>query len=279
MIRVALFADIHGKFLLPFKLVEKYQLETGKRVHAILQCGDMGAFPDLTQLDKATLRHAKEDRAELGFHDSFLSAKPEIADFLDQLDVPMICVRGNHEDHSFLDRLEGASTESRFPIDAYGKVWVCKSGIPQILEGDGSVLHFVGVGRIGNRKAKPDPIFIQPYEQVALRKLYASKIDFDLLISHDQPQWVPGDYGMPELSALLDQVHFPYVFHGHTGQPFSITPYRHGLTQIVKIAELEYLPDGLLPPNSMIIFEKSASGEVNIEMVGKGILLAGMRWA
>ena len=35
--RVAVFADIHGKFLLPFKLVHLYQQETGNRIDHILQ--------------------------------------------------------------------------------------------------------------------------------------------------------------------------------------------------------------------------------------------------
>ena len=103
--RVAVFADIHGKFLLPFKLVHLYQQETGNRIDHILQCGDMGAFPDLAAMDKATLRHARRDRDELGFHDDFLRVKPGIARFLDELDVDMTCVRGNHEDHDFLDGL------------------------------------------------------------------------------------------------------------------------------------------------------------------------------
>lgn len=280
MIRVAIFADIHGKFLLPFRLVEKYQSVTGKRVHAILQCGDMGAFPDLDRLDKATLRHAENDRAELGFHDDFCTEKPEIRALLDRLDIPMICVRGNHEDHAFLDDLETRAEDApRFSIDVYNRVWVCKTGVPQSLQAEGTTLQFAGVGRIGNRKGKTSPEFLQPYEQNALRKLSSTKIDFDLLISHDQPQTVPGDYGMAELATLLDQVHFPYLFHGHTGQPFSITPFRHGLTEIVKINELEYDHTGLLPAHSMIIFEKSDAGALSIDMVGKEILLAGMRWA
>ena len=32
MIRLALFADIHGKFLLPFKLAHHYQQTTGKSI-------------------------------------------------------------------------------------------------------------------------------------------------------------------------------------------------------------------------------------------------------
>ena len=71
MIRLALFADIHGKFLLPFKLAHHYQQTTGRSIDLIVQCGDMGAFPDKSRMDKATLRHAARDRDELGFMDNF----------------------------------------------------------------------------------------------------------------------------------------------------------------------------------------------------------------
>lgn len=56
MLRLAIFADIHGKFLLPFKLVHHYQTLTGEKIDGILQCGDMGAFPDKNRMDKATPR-------------------------------------------------------------------------------------------------------------------------------------------------------------------------------------------------------------------------------
>ncbi len=117
MIRVAIFSDIHGKILLPFKLVDLYQKITNEKIDLILQCGDIGCFLNLKKLDKATLKHAKEDRDELGFHDDFIKEKPKIKEFLDKLNIDMICVRGNHEDHDYLDELEQKSENSIFPID------------------------------------------------------------------------------------------------------------------------------------------------------------------
>lgn len=66
--RIALFADLHGRILLCFKLVARYQRETGKSIDLILQCGDMGVFPNLGRLDKATIKYASYDRTELGFY-------------------------------------------------------------------------------------------------------------------------------------------------------------------------------------------------------------------
>ena len=169
MIRLALFADIHGRFLLPFKLAHHYQQTTGKSIDLIVQCGDMGAFPDNSRMDKATLRHAARDRDELGFIDDFVHAKPPIAQFLDRLNLNMLCVRGNHEDHKFLDELERQSVQAAFPIDVYQRVWVLKTGEPFVLQKDGESLEILGIGRIGDRKQRPHGEFIQEYERQTLR--------------------------------------------------------------------------------------------------------------
>ena len=64
---IAVFADVHGRILLAFKLCARWQRETGRRVDLILQAGDLGAFPDLARLDRATLKHAGDGPTELGF--------------------------------------------------------------------------------------------------------------------------------------------------------------------------------------------------------------------
>lgn len=69
---IAIFADVHGRILLAFKLVGRFQQETGEKIDLILQCGDMGIFPDPTKLDKATIRHAESDETELGFSEHFV---------------------------------------------------------------------------------------------------------------------------------------------------------------------------------------------------------------
>src|SRR5689334_15820411 len=128
--RVAIFSDVHGKILLPFKLVDLYQQSSGNKINFILQCGDLGVYPSLENMDKATIRHAERDPDELGFNRDFTTIKPSIKSFLDNLNINMICVRGNHEDHDYLDELEKQNfSVPNFSIDAYKRVWVCKSGV------------------------------------------------------------------------------------------------------------------------------------------------------
>ncbi len=254
--KLAIFADIHGKFLLPFKLVDLYQKQTGERIDFILQCGDMGCYPDLKRLDKATLKHAKVDRDELGFYDGFVKEDPHIRAFLDGLGIDMICVRGNHEDHEYLDELECASSEARFAIDAYKRVFVCKSGEIQSLKAQNESLSFVGIGRIGDRKGRTHKQFIQEYERHKIKKLIKSDEMFDVLITHDKASESARGYGMSEIRNLLDNVIFEYHFYGHTGEEFSQSLDANGITRSVKVKEAEFGKSGVLDAGAMVILEK-----------------------
>jgi len=264
--RIALFADIHGKILLPFKLCDLYQEKTGNKVDLILQCGDIGAFPSLKNLDKATIRHAKNDRDELGFYDDFTTEKKEIKTYLDKLNLNMICVRGNHEDHEYLNQLEEVAGNSRFPIDIYKRVYVCKSGEIQQFEKGHEILSFVGIGRIGDRKGRAAEQFVQDYERTKINKLRKIKAMFDILISHDKDDQSQRGYGMAEIRMILDNVVFQYHFYGHTGEPFNVELDTNQITQSCKIKELEFTQDGILPPGCMIILEKE-NDQLNMEVV------------
>lgn len=265
--KIALFSDIHGKILLPFKLVDLYQKETGSKIDFILQCGDIGAYPNIENLDKATIKHAQHDRDELGFYDDFTKIDQKIKEFLDELNINMICVRGNHEDHDFLDDLENKNPQnSLFPIDVYERVFVCKSGFTQKLETENEVLNFVGIGRIGDRKGRSEKRFIQDYERKEIKKLLKTKETFDVLITHDKDDGSQRGYGMAEIRELLDNVIFHYHFYGHTGEPFKEETDFNGITQSIKIKELEFNENGILEKGCMIILTKE-NGELSIEIV------------
>lgn len=265
--KIAIFADIHGKLLLPFKLVDLYQQETGNKVDFILQCGDIGAYPNIENLDKATIRHAQYDRDELGFHDYFTNMHAGIKTFLDDLNINMICVRGNHEDHDFLDVLEQENPQSTlFPIDVYGRVFVCKSGLKQELRTNDEVLTWVGIGRIGDRKGRTEKRFIQDYERKAIKKLLKTRELFDILITHDKDDSAQNGYGMTEIREVLDNVIFHYHFYGHTGEAFKQETDLNGITTAIKVKELEFNSSGVLDKACMLILTKQ-NGHLDIEVV------------
>ncbi len=267
--KVALFADLHGRLLLAFKLVERYERETGQNIDLILQCGDVGIFPELEHLDTATMRFAKRDRSELGFHDYFTTPNRKADAILEKTDCKMVCVRGNHEDHEFLDGLEQVHHDKpMFPVDCYERVFVCKSGYVQSFTHEDVTLHILGVGRAGDRKNRDHATFIQPYERRQLRKTISEKPSVDILISHDVPTDMtdPG-YGMKELRPALDSLRPAYHFYGHTGKPFGQELDNNRITQSVKIAELEYKRQGTLAYGVMLILTMEPEQPLSIEVV------------
>jgi len=127
---IAVFADIHGRVLLAFKLCARWESATGEKLDLILQAGDLGAFPNPDALDRATRAHSKADPSELGFMTDFGAYHEEVAATLAQTTCPMLCVRGNHEDHVWLDELEARSAGPIYSIDPYQRIWMLKTGAP-----------------------------------------------------------------------------------------------------------------------------------------------------
>ncbi|MDR2919953.1 MAG: metallophosphoesterase [Tannerella sp.] len=256
MIRIAVFADIHGKILLPFKMVDAYQKAYKEKIDLILQCGDLGIFPDITKLDKATIRHAKRDNQELGFARQFQYINPSVSQFLDELNIDMICVRGNHEDHDFLDEKESQSLDSCYPIDCYHRVYVCKSGMIQTFRKGEEEIVFMGIGRIGDRKGRSDKRFLQDYEREEIKKSLKQKQKLDLLITHDvsSDMTSPG-FGMEELRPVLNILKPAIHFYGHTGEAYKMIRDMNDYTYSVKIKELEFNTSGMLEDGCMLILE------------------------
>ncbi len=253
---IAVFADIHGRILLAFKLCERWERETGEHINFILQAGDLGVFPELSRLDRATIKHTRNDPSELGFLHDFASYHSEVAAALSTTSFPMIFVRGNHEDHEWLDELEQKAHEPVFSIDAYNRIFCLKTGIPYDLQSAGEKITILGIGRIGapvgNKAQKPK--YVQPFEQERLYSL--GKFELDLLLTHDTAlDFVTRGYGMEEIRLVLDAYKPPYHFHGHTEEPFTHRLDSNGVTDSYKLADLHF---GI--KNSSFFLEAGAMG-------------------
>jgi Icc-related predicted phosphoesterase len=256
-------------------MVEKYQREYGEKFDFIMQCGDIGAFPDPTKFDKATLKHAKNNRDEYGFFDDFTTPSEEIRAFLDGLDVKMYCVRGNHEDHDFLDERENASknqtsTEAAFTIDCYERVLVLRSGSVHYFADYGATLNVMGIGRIGDRKNRAEKRFIQDYEREAIKETIRQKPHIHVLLTHDTADdMTEQGYGMKELRTVLDELIPEIHFFGHTGKPYIERLDNNGLTQSVKIKELEFDAEGALPEGCMVIVKFDTDDKLSFHAVSE----------
>src|SRR5678815_415295 len=118
---IAIFGDPHGHFRLLFECCRRWQLASGVHLDAILVCGDIGYFPDLTKLDKATKRFAERDPEELGIAEYFRLPQPLRQDSLLEetlhgipadlgtVRCDVICCHGNHEDFEELAKVTGNS--------------------------------------------------------------------------------------------------------------------------------------------------------------------------
>ncbi|WP_126553116.1 hypothetical protein [Dictyobacter kobayashii] len=66
----------------------------------------------------------------------------------------MISVRGNHEDHAWLDELERQSQQAIFPIDAYKRVYNLKTGQPWTFQQGASRLRYWALGASQHMRAR-----------------------------------------------------------------------------------------------------------------------------
>jgi hypothetical protein len=262
---IAIFADLHGRIFLSFKLCARWQQETGEKIDLILQAGDMGIFPEKSRLDRATLKYSQIDPTELGFMHYFRQPQPEVQAVLDQLSCNLVFVRGNHEDHGWLDDLEREATGPLFPVDAYKRLFCLKTGELYQFQtaGRAETLNILGIGRIGPTATAEDPTeakYIQPYEVEQLARV-KSVSPVEVLLTHDKaaierstephhalpdyalqfPRMIHSDHlGMKEIREALHLYQPVYHFFGHIGGELHDFVDSNGLTHTYKLADLTW---------------------------------------
>jgi Icc-related predicted phosphoesterase len=273
--KIAVFSDLHGRIFLCLKLVDRLQRERNIQIDLILQCGDMGIFPNPQTLDKATLKHAKRDPTELGFCHYFVKPQPQVATLLEKLTCDMVCVRGNHEDHDFLNQLEAQTQAPRFAVDCYQRIFISKTGKLQTFQFGDAQINIVGIGRIGlpaHKNPNENQKYIQPYEKATLEQLKkhpnVNQEGVDILITHDSPlNFVTTGFGMSEIHDFLMSHQPIYHFFGHTGTPYDLQLFDNKVTQSCKIAELTWEKSGLLPEGGMVLINWQNRFDNQIEVI------------
>jgi hypothetical protein len=268
---IAVFGDVHGRVELCFKLCARWQRETGRRIDLVLQTGDLGAFFDLSRFDRATRRHAAREPTELGFLQDFAAPNPRVAALLNETTCRLVFVRGNHEDHAWLDRLEEQAQDPIFPVDAYRRVWCLKTGVPYVFSADGTTVTVLGIGRIGppeNTSVPEKPQFIQPYERDRIGRLDCRRCD--VLLTHDTARdAVNRGSGMQEIREVLARWRPFYHFHGHTGPHYARRGESKPVTLTCRPAELTWDAQrgGLLRAGAMGILEWVGADEHAFQIV------------
>jgi len=259
---IAIFADLHGRMLLAFKLCTRWQRETGERIDLILQAGDLGAYPEMQRLDRATRKYAERDSTELGFMQHFVSADPSVSAVLAETNCPMVFVRGNHEDHFWLDQMEQQNAGPIFPIDIYQRIYHLKTGISWTFQTRNEQITVLGIGRVSppaEEVSQDQGKYIQPYESKRIYQEHA-RVANVLLTHHSRTDFVilergvkfKASTGMKEIEYILDMERPAYHFYGHYGGPPQVRTDTNGITLSVKLADLHWEHGGsILEEGSM----------------------------
>jgi predicted phosphodiesterase len=268
---IAIFSDVHGRAQLCFKLCARWQQETGEQIDLILQAGDLGAFFSEASLDKATRRYAQSDPSELGFLHNFVQYDPLIEKDLAKVSCNLVFVRGNHEDHAWLDQLEQKVEGPTFPVDVYKRIYCLRTGMPYVFQRGDEQLCILGVGRIGARDGVEDlqqAKYIQRYESERIVEL--GNVSVDVLLTHDAPRkYVYPESGLEEIGLILEQYKPSYHFFGHYGGPHKQSIYPQSGTQMHKLADLHWGKNisSTLEEGSMGILRWQNNNENSFEVV------------
>lgn len=235
------FGDLHGRILPAFRFASYWADRAGRDVTALLQVGDMGYFPDPARMDKASLRHAKDDLLELGAQD--VAVRTEIADkvFQDDLHQPdgLWFTAGNHEDFDELERFARASGKDQrdFAVDAYCRVRGIKDGEVHAFDCGLKAAAVWGVDGEGpnSRQRLPSRGYIAERAVDAL-----TTQEFDVLLMHDAPKDAKRiGYGSELLAALIELAQPRFAFFGHYGGDGSRIEKDYGRTEVYHLAGFE----------------------------------------
>jgi hypothetical protein len=193
----AVFGDIHGRIALMYTLAILWQQQSGIELDGLLQVGDLGAFPDLSKLDKATKKHAQKDSDELGFQ-NFYVATPESQFYLQQSQAPKTYfVRGNHEDFEYLGKFSKPT-----PIDPWEQIWFIPDS--QAIE-IGAADRSIKLGAFGGIAPRQ--------EQAARGKLAREKYRKAQKISASEPRF----FSESEIANISPDLHNLDILMTHAG--------------------------------------------------------------
>ena len=247
--RFLIFGDLHGRVLPAFRLAQRWEQDHGYTLDGLLQVGDLGYFPDLTRLDKATVRHAQKDASELGVQD--VIAPNVMADAVfNRSSTSMWFTAGNHEDHDLLEAMMQRSREPAFPVDHYERVWCVSDGQIADLPDGLSIAAVWGIDNDapGRRKSSSAAARIHAGR---LNRLYAG--GFDILLTHESPlDAVKIDSGSEEISMIIESAQPAFAFFGHYHEDGNLEACDFGRTRVHHLHGFELNGrDGSAEPRSV----------------------------
>jgi hypothetical protein len=237
--------DLHGRVLPAFVLARAWQRDHGEALAGLLQVGDLGYFPYLDRLDKATKRHAQRDAMELGAQLVIRRSPEADALFADpEVPGPMWFIAGNHEDHEMLIECYGlpGSSDDDFPADHYDRLrCICNGRVIALADG----MRVGGLWGI-DHEAPRARRNITPWMRLETRRARdLSCRSFDVLLSHESPRdAMVLDAGSEAITALIRSARPAFAFFGHYHGEGQLDECDFGQTQVYHLAGLEFRGKG-----------------------------------
>jgi Icc-related predicted phosphoesterase len=233
--KIAFVGDVHGRVFHAFGALLELQRRRGIRLDAVIQVGDLGAYPSFERMDGPSQRFASTHPAERDFF-RLLDPPPQLADTvreaLEHL-PPMLFVSGNHEDFAWLATLHEASGAPVVPVDPLGAIHHVACGEVVTVAGQ----RVAVLGRI------EAPGYMDLDDDAYARLLATEPGSVDILVTHDGPHgicetWRGETAGSAKLSELIEhlqpRLHVSGHYHHENG------PRRYGRTISYALAELVY---------------------------------------
>lgn len=231
--RIAFVGDVHGCVRHALGAAVMLQVRRGVRLDAVVQVGDLGAFPSPERYDESTRRYARDHPAQGDFV-QLLDPAPEFADGVRAALAhvpPVRFVSGNHEDHAWLAQLHDAARADVVPVDPLGAYRHVACGT--VVEIAGQRVAFLGMIELPGKMDLDDTAYAR---LTALRPG-----DVDILVTHDGPYGMSvdrrgGTQGSPRLTRLITHLQPRLHVSGHYHHPNG--PRRYGTTTSYALAQL-----------------------------------------
>lgn len=230
--KIAFVGDVHGCVLHALGAVVMLARHLAIRLDAVIQVGDLGAFPGPERWDEAGHRFGTNNPAQGDFF-HLLAPTPRLVEGV-RLALegipPILFVSGNHEDHQWLADLHQAHGAAVTPVDPLGAYRHVACG--HIIDVAGQRTAFLGKIEL--------PGSMDLDHDAYTRLLGTEPGTVAILITHDGPygmsSWRGTTQGSRKLTRLIEhlqpRLHVSGHYHHQNG------PRRYGTTTSYALSQL-----------------------------------------
>ncbi len=263
--KVAFVGDVHGCVLHALGAVALLQDRRGIGLDAVIQVGDLGAYPSLERFDESSRRFWRDHPAQGDFF-RLLDPSPSFAEGvrLALERVPSVLfVSGNHEDHDWLASLHEAAGAESVPVDPFGAYRHVACG--NVVEVAGQRVAFLGLVEAPGK--------MDLDESAYARLMAVEPGGVDVLVTHDGPYGMSRDrqgsvQGSGKLLRLIEhlqpRLHVSGHYHHANG------PRRYGRTTSYALAQLVQPKATRWEPEPINPGQRVTAGSVGLFDTGTG---------